>query len=79
MGLNHLGVDVIGIIGQINTISYCCQNQGDVNDWGHKQDLYRIKWVVEDALKRCPQFLSEQEWIREHDKRKVIRILSSDL
>ena len=79
MGFNHLGIDVIGIIRQINTISYCCQNQGDVSDWGHKQDLYRIKWIVEDALRRCPQFPSEQEWLREHEKKKIIKILKDDI
>jgi hypothetical protein len=47
--------------------------------WGAKQDLYRLKWILEDALKRCPHFSMEQEWLREQEKKKVIRILKNDI
>jgi len=46
--------------------------------WGAKQDLYRLKWILEDALKRCPTFAPEEEWLREQEKKKVIKILSDD-
>jgi hypothetical protein len=46
--------------------------------WGAKQDLYRLKWIIEDALQRCSKFGPEEEWLREEEKKKVIRILSSD-
>jgi hypothetical protein len=44
--------------------------------WGAKQDLYRLKWVLEDALRGCPPFSGEQEWVREQEKKKVMKILS---
>ena len=47
--------------------------------WGAKQDLYRLKWILEDALKRCPTFAPEEEWLREQEKKKVIKILSDDI
>jgi len=47
--------------------------------WGAKQDLYRLKWILEDALKRCPVFGPEQEWLQEQEKKKVIKILSNDI
>lgn len=43
--------------------------------WGIKQDLYRIKWCVEDALRRCPEYTPEAEWLKEQEKLKVMRIL----
>ena len=47
--------------------------------WGAKQDLYRLKWILEDALNRCPTFSLEEEWLREQQKKKVIQILSDDI
>ena len=44
--------------------------------WGAKQDLYRLKWVLEDVLRRCPPFSGEQDWVREQEKKKVMKILS---
>ena len=67
---------------EINAAAYdACDSKSDgYINFGAKQDLYRLKWILEDALKRCPDFGStEQEWLREQDKKKVIRILSSDL
>lgn len=47
--------------------------------WGAKQDLYRLKWILEDALKRCPEFAPEAEWLREQEQKKIIKILSNDI
>jgi hypothetical protein len=73
--------DMPDIARQINILSYECndaRNDGFVG-WGCKQDLYRIKWLVEDALRRCPTYSPEEEWLREHEKQKVIRILKDEL
>lgn len=67
------------IAQQINLAAYECSspyNDGFVG-WGYKQDLYRIKWILEDALNRCPDFSPEDEWLREHDKKKVIKYLKN--
>lgn len=47
--------------------------------WGAKQDLYRLKWILEDALKRCPTFGPEKEWLHEQEKQRIIKILSNDI
>jgi hypothetical protein len=43
--------------------------------WGAKQDLYRLKWILEDALKRCPQFSVEQDWLKEQEQARILKIL----
>ena len=71
-------IDITAIAGQINSAAYECNspyNDGFVG-WGYKQDLYRLKWILDDALKRCPTYSPEEEWLREHDKKKVIKYLS---
>lgn len=65
------------IAQQINAGAYECSspyNDGFVA-WGYKQDLYRIKSLIDDALKRCPTFADEEEWLREQEKKRVIRYL----
>ena len=65
---------------EINAAAYDANDSGATGfvQWGAKQDLYRLKWILEDALKRCPTFAPEEEWLREQEKQKVIRILSND-
>jgi hypothetical protein len=66
---------------EINAAAYdasSSRNDGFIA-WGAKQDLYRLKWILEDALKRCPNFGPEEEWLREQEKKKVIKILSDDI
>jgi hypothetical protein len=73
--------DVATVAQQINTMAYECSspyNDGYVA-WGVKQDLYRIKWLVEDALKRCGTFSPEEEWLREQEQKKIIKILKDDI
>lgn len=70
--------DVANIAGQINSAAYECSSPYNDGYTGFytKQDLYRIKWILEDALKRCPEYAGEAEWLREQEKKQVIKILS---
>jgi len=43
--------------------------------FGIKQDLYQIKWAIDDALRRCPEFVGEDEWLHEQEKKRLIDIL----
>jgi hypothetical protein len=65
---------------EINAAAYDATNSR--NDgyvaWGAKQDLYRLKWILEDAINRCPTFAPEADWLREQEKKKVVKILSED-
>jgi len=47
--------------------------------WGAKQDLYRLKWIVDDALRRCGTFAPEAEWVKEQEQERVIKILKNDI
>jgi hypothetical protein len=74
-------LNVGDIVSQINAATYECTspyNDGFVG-WGYKQDLYKIKFILEDALRRCPTYVGEDEWLREQDKKKVIRILKDEM
>lgn len=71
-------LDMSGIAAQINAAVYeqtSGYNDGFVS-WGYKQDLYRLKWILDEALKRSPGYVPEEEWLREQEKKKVINILS---
>ena len=45
------------------------------NNWPCKQDLYRVKFLVDQLLKECPNFTGEDEWLREQEAEQIVRIL----
>jgi hypothetical protein len=74
-------INTVDIARQINTAVYECNsgyNDGFIG-WGYKQDLYRLKWILDDAIRRCPIYATEHEWLREREKEHVIRILKDEL
>jgi hypothetical protein len=46
--------------------------------WGVKQDLYQLKWAVDSFLKDCPTFGPEQEWLRDQEQLKIIKLLKDE-
>jgi hypothetical protein len=57
----------------------CTSNYNDgFSQWEIKKDLYKIKWLAEEALAQCGKFSGEHEWIREQEKTKLIKILKDD-
>lgn len=36
--------------------------------WGVKQDLYKIKWAVDEALSKCSEYAGEEEFLEQHQK-----------
>ena len=43
-----------------------------------KQDLYQIKFLVDQALNNSPNFSSlEEEWLTEQEQKRIIKILKS--
>lgn len=74
-------LDVVGIIQQINSASYECSSS--LNDgftsWEVKKDLYQIKEILDSAIRRCPTFSPEAEWLKEQEKKKVIKYLKNDI
>lgn len=45
--------------------------------WSIKQDLYKLKWMVEEILEKSPHFEGEKEFIEEHQSRRVWDIMKS--
>lgn len=45
------------------------------NNWPCKQDLYRVKFLVDELLEDCPTFTDEEQWLREQEAEKLVRIL----
>ena len=64
-------------MGQLRACAY------DMNDmrldgytqWGCKQDLYRIKFMLDELLEKGHTFVPETEWLEEQEKERVVRIL----
>lgn len=80
MGFKY-SYDVAKAAREINAATYdaCDMKLDGYTQWGAKQDLYRLKWLVEDALRRCPSFSLEEEWLKEQEQKKIIKILSNDI
>ena len=47
-----------------------------LNNWPCKQDLYRVKFAVDEMLKNTSTFSGEEEWLEEHDKQQVWKALN---
>ena len=50
------------------------------NNWPCKQDLYRVKFALDDMLSKTAKFAGEEEWLEEQrierEKQKVWRTLN---
>lgn len=44
--------------------------------WAIKQDLYRLKWLLDEIMKDAPEFSGEAEFLKEHEQTKMWRTLS---
>ena len=73
--------DMASTVRTINAIKYdsCDMRSDGYAQWGAKQDLWRLKWILDKALKDCPHFSIEDEWLKEEEQKKIIKILSNDI
>ena len=75
-------LDVANIVQQINAAVYSVSSPytDGFNGWCTKQDLYQIKEILDDAIRRCPEFgTTELDWLKEQEQRKIIKILKDDI
>jgi hypothetical protein len=72
--------DIETIAHEIWALSFQCKNPH--NDgfvaWGYKQDLYTLKFLIDDALKECPTFNEENEWLTTMEKKRIIKLLKNN-
>ena len=45
------------------------------NNWPAKQDLYRVKFAVDEMLKDTGKFLDEDEWLEDQEKQRMWKAL----
>jgi hypothetical protein len=80
MQLKKKNWTVPDITQQIHTIARECRspyNDG-YTGWYLKQDLYQIKFVLDETLRNCPDFgNTEKEWLTEQEQKRIIKILKS--
>lgn len=54
--------------------------QDGFTTWAYKQDLYLVRFMVEDALARCSTYEGEKEWLEEQrierEKKQVWKTLT---
>ena len=64
-------------------ISECRKMYAGANDpyvtgwinWPCKQDLYRVKFAVDEMLKNTSGFSGEEEWLLEQEAERIVEIL----
>ena len=66
------------IVRQVETMRYAATDprEDGFTTWGVKQDLYKIKWAVDEALKKCPTYAPEEEFLKEHEKEEMWKTLN---
>lgn len=53
-----------------------CSNKNDgFTQWEIKQDLYRLKYLIEGIMQSTPVFVGEPEFVRELEKEKIYHTL----
>jgi hypothetical protein len=53
---------------------YSPRNDG-FTTWDIKQDLYKLKWMLDAIIKDAPTFVDEEEFIKEHEQKVMWRTL----
>lgn len=66
------------IINELQSAYYTCRDPGQTGftTWPIKQDLYRVKWALDEMIRKCPTFLDEAEFVKEHEQKQLIDTLS---
>jgi hypothetical protein len=80
MNLKKKTWGVADVVQQINNAARECRspyNDG-FTGWYVKQDLYQIKFILDEALGNCPDYgIMEKEWLTEQEQKRIIKILKS--
>ena len=48
------------------------------NNWPCKQDLYRVKFAVDEMLEKTGTFIGEEEWLEQQEKEKMWKALNGN-
>lgn len=58
-------------------VELCSSRNDGFVQWEIKQDLYRIKWLVDNILKSSPTFSGEEEFLKDHEKHVIFNALKT--
>jgi hypothetical protein len=47
--------------------------------WPIKQDLYQLKWLIDESLAQASRYAGEEEWLKEQEREKIMRILKDEV
>ena len=74
--IKHWNVE--NVVNQLRSCSYAMSDPGmdGFVTWGCKQDLYNIKFILDDIIENAPTYAGEQEWLEERAKEKTWKIIS---
>lgn len=56
-------------------VELCSPYNDGFTAWKIKQDLYYLKWLIDDIMRHSPTFTDEDEFVKDHEKRIVFREL----
>lgn len=45
------------------------------NQWAIKQDLYKLKWLIDEIIKESPAFADEEKFLKDNEQRVMWRTL----
>jgi len=49
----------------------CSQYNDGWTSWEIKKELYEIKWLLDECIKRQPTFTGEEKWLEENHKKQM--------
>lgn len=79
MHLKKKNWDVGQITSQIYKMARECSspyNDG-YTSFEVKKDLYEIQQIIDQAIRNCPTFSGEREWLTEQEQKRIIKHLKS--
>jgi hypothetical protein len=74
--IKHWNID--NIVSQLHSCNHAMTDprmDGFVT-WGCKQDLYTVKFIIDEMLANSPTYAGEKEWLEERAKEKTWKIIS---
>jgi len=45
------------------------------NQWPIKQQMYQLKWLIEESLESSSTYADEENWLNEQEQQRLINIL----
>ena len=69
------------ILAEINKIYWAGTDprMDGFTTWPCKQEMYRIKWAVDEMLSKMSIYAGEEEFLEEHEKELVWKTLKNEM